>query len=248
MAEVITRINGVPEPSVDIEFTDEWTDPNVRTVDPDISFAYSALTTTAPVDPGCAGVDAWTSLCRTVVNYETHIHPLWGVDRSGIDGNGIAFDHTCTGCHSPADAMGMAMVPEGQLDLTDGPSPDEPDHFNSYRELLFPDNQQTLNDDMTAVIDFMEQAVDGNGNLVFLTDGNGDLILDIDGNPIPVMVPVVLAPPMSVAGANASPRFFDLFAPGGSHEDRLNGAELKLISEWIDIGGQYYNDPFAVPP
>ena len=107
-------------------------------------------------------------MCRTVVNYETHIHPLWGVDRSGIDGNGMAFDHTCTSCHSPADAMGMAMVPQGQLDLTDGPSADEPDHFNSYRELLFPDNQQTLNDDMTAVVDFMEQAVDGNGNLALV--------------------------------------------------------------------------------
>ena len=27
----------------------------------------------------------------------------------------------------------------------------------------------------------------------------------------------------------------------------LTPAELRLISEWVDIGGQYYNDPFAVP-
>jgi len=23
---------------------------------------------------------------------------------------------------------------------------------------------------------------------------------------------------------------------------------LKLISEWLDIGAQYFNDPFAAPP
>ena len=53
---------------------------------------------------------------------------------------------------------------------------------------------------------------------------------------------------MSTAGALASGRFFDLFAPGGSHAGRLAPAELRLIAEWLDIGAQYYNDPFAVPP
>ena len=56
-----------------------------------------------------------------------------------------------------------------------------------------------------------------------------------------------VTPSLQVAGANLSPRFFDLFAPGGTHDGRLTGVELKLISEWIDIGGQYYNDPFAAP-
>ena len=62
-----------------------------------------------------------------------------------------------------------------------------------------------------------------------------------------VMVPVAVTPSLSVAGALASPRFFSLFATGASHFGRLTEAELKLVSEWIDIGGQYYNDPFVVP-
>jgi hypothetical protein len=33
------------------------------------------LTTPAPVDPGC--VSTWAN-CRIVVNYEMHIHPIWG--------------------------------------------------------------------------------------------------------------------------------------------------------------------------
>jgi hypothetical protein len=52
---------------------------------------------------------------------------------------------------------------------------------------------------------------------------------------------------MSTAGANASGRFFDRFAPGGSHAGWLTPAELKLLSEWLDIGGQYYNNPFDAP-
>jgi len=41
--------------------------------------------------------------------------------------------------------------------------------------------------------------------------------------------------------------FFSVFAQGGSHNGWLTPAELRLISEWIDIGGQYYNDPFVAP-
>lgn len=57
-----------------------------------------------------------------------------------------------------------------------------------------------------------------------------------------------VTPPMRVAGALSSPRFFNIFAPGGTHDGRLTPAELRLISEWLDIGGQYYNNPFDVPP
>jgi hypothetical protein len=27
----------------------------------------------------------------------------------------------------------------------------------------------------------------------------------------------------------------------------MNIAELRLLSEWLDIGAQYFNDPFAAP-
>ena len=67
---------------------------------------------------------------------------------------------------------------------------------------------------------------------------------------------------MSGAGANASPTFFGKFVPAASptncdlggapgscpHPGWLSGEELKLISEWLDIGAQYFNNPFAVPP
>jgi len=67
---------------------------------------------------------------------------------------------------------------------------------------------------------------------------------DADGQPI--MVPVAVSPSMAVAGAHAS-RFFNVFEVGASHAGWLTPAELRLLSEWADIGAQYYNNPFDVP-
>ena len=98
-----------------------------------------------------------------------------------------------------------------------------------------------------AVQDRLVQAVDGQGNPLFQRDGQGNLILDANGDPIPVLVTINVSPVLSVDGANASAGFFSLFATGGSHAGRLSDSELKLLSEWIDVGGQYYNNPFDVP-
>jgi hypothetical protein len=53
--------------------------------------------------------------------------------------------------------------------------------------------------------------------------------------------------PVVAGNARESVRFFAKFGPGGSHEGRLTAVELKLVSEWVDIGAQYFNDPFAAP-
>lgn len=247
MAEVYSRINGVRDPTVNLDYLDVWTDPAIGTPETPFLYSYQALSTPAPLDPNC--VANWTALCRIVINYEQHIHPLWNVDRRVFDTDGVTLlrDDTCTSCHNVVDAMAVAMVPDAQLDLSDGVSADEADHFKSYRELLFNDNQQVL-DINGAVVDELVQATDGNGNPLFVLDANGDPVLDAAGNPIPVLVTISVSPSLNVAGANFSPRFFDLFDLNQSHDGRLSGAELKLVSEWIDIGGQYYNNPFDVPP
>jgi hypothetical protein len=238
MAEVVTRI--VPDtltPSVDIVYDDLWTDdPDVRTRDASFAYRYADLDPTAPAPATDECQNAWNARCRTIIHYPTHIQPIWDRDR-GAD--------TCTICHSSEDAAGVPQLPEGvdtlQIDLRGVPSAEEPLHFVSYRELLFGDDKQ-------------EQPVPG-GPLQdvevfvgYLTDADGNLVLDANGDPIEVFETVPLPAPMSVAGAVASPAFFAPFAPGGTHDGRLSSAELKLIREWLDIGAQYYNDPFAVPP
>ena len=87
---------------------------------------------------------------------------------------------------------------------------------------------------------------DINEKLVSLQDVLVDGPIDPDtGLPTQVRVPV--APSMSTAGARASTAFVSRFDPTGSHAGRLQDYELRLVYEWLDIGGQYYNDPFAVP-
>jgi hypothetical protein len=142
--------------------------------------------------------------------------------------------------------MNNLQVPVAQLDLSDGASPDQADHFKAYRELLFPDNEQVISN--AALIDRLVNLLDANGNVVCNVDANGNPIVDINGVcTSPVQVSVTVQASMSVAGANSSPRFFNLFATGGTHAGRLNAAELRLLSEWLDIGGQYYNNPFDAP-
>ncbi len=227
MAETRTRVScqtdcAALEPSVDVLYTDVWTDPALATPAAPITYSYENLTTTAPTSVNC--IQTWTARCRTIINYETHIHPLWKTPRGA---------NTCAqgGCHAPVNAMNAAMVPAGQLDLSDGVSPDEADHFNSYQELLFADDRQIL--------------VGG-----AIVDEQVQIGVDAMGNPI--LAPVSIAPPMTSAGARQS-RFFSCFDVGGtgcpsrSHVGYMSVDELRLVAEWLDIGAQYYNNPFDVP-
>ncbi len=64
---------------------------------------------------------------------------------------------------------------------------------------------------------------------------------------LPQFSTVPVAPALRAGNANGSVTFFSLFAPGGTHAGWLTPVELKLVSEWTDIGAQYFNDPFAAP-
>jgi hypothetical protein len=240
MAQTWARVNATRKLGPDPEYVDEWTDAMVVSKGDSFALAYADLETPAPILPECAA--DWTRFCRIVINYEQHIHPLWDLEREVIDGAGDPVDVTCTGCHTDTDVADMPRVPDDQLDLTDGPSDQEPDHFKAYRELLFNDNELELDPD-TGLLRVRE--VDS-GEFV-RDDETGELILDADGNPQPIFVPVPVGPSMSTAGARVSNEFFDLFRDGGAHDGYLSPAELRLISVWLDIGGQYYNNPFDAP-
>ncbi len=234
MAQTRTRISCATDcaamtPSIDVVYEDVWTDRDAAGRDPDDAFAYrySALQTDAPVAPACA--TAWDATCRIVINYEQHIHSLWSVDRRIFDDDEVTVleDRTCTACHNPRDAMDQLQVPAGQLDLSGGASPDQADHLTAYRELLFNDNEQEI--------------VDG-----ALVDRLVEVGIDPDTLE-PIFDAVNVAPSMVAGRALSSGRFLDRFYAAGTHEGFLTEAELKLLIEWLDVGAQYYNDPFAVP-
>ena len=226
MAEVRARITCANdgcssiEPSMNVIYRDIWTaDPVVAADNADIDYLYTDLTTAAPTTLACQ--QDWRWNCRSVINYEAVIHPLWNearlvVDSNGapvLDGNGVQLNDNCLNCHTPIDPVNNGpRVPAGQLELQDGLSLDEPDHFHAYRELLVTDNLQVIM----------------NGLVVDTT--------------------TLVAPPASIAGARASSDFFDRFSdPLDLHFNILSGAEQRLIAEWLDVGAQYYNNPFDAP-
>jgi hypothetical protein len=65
-----------------------------------------------------------------------------------------------------------------------------------------------------------------------------------DANGQQTRVLVTLGPPMVAGNAKGSTQFFNEFATGGTHAGYLSPAELRVISEWLDIGAQYFNNPF----
>lgn len=240
MAETYSRINGIRTLSADIEYMDDWTDELITPKAAAFSYAYADLESMPPVNSAEACGMVWSKECRITLNYPVHIHPLWSLNREVRDINDVVVaDHTCTSCHNDEDAMAAVQIPEAHLDLSDGPSTDEPNHFKSYRELLFNDNEQEI------VGGILMDRLEDSGEL--LVDEDGEPILDIDGNEQNRFDPVIVTPALRTAGALASTnRFFSLFE-GGSHDAYLSPAELKLLSEWLDIGAQYYNNPFLAP-
>jgi hypothetical protein len=135
---------------------------------------------------------------------------------------GAAGADTCTNCHnsSPRNAANAVKSAAAQLNLTDDTAQATP-------------------------------ALQSQRGYDQLTLGYG-FVIEVPNPANPATTILVASPtnqPASITAgsANASTRFFSIFATGGSHAGRLSGAELRLLSEWVDIGAQYYNNPFDAP-
>ena len=234
-------------------YTDEWSDPEL-TPDPDIlDRAYDPAWTDIPADKPLVveNLDP-TQPSRIVINYIDHIHPIWERVRTPTANvEGILLD-SCVGCHS---TQGGTVVAAGQLDLSALPSDIDPDHYRSYRELLSTDQEEWINLDGT-VADRQRVCTSQ----------------DPDGNTLITTMTLDLPSVMRAGSANGSPDFFNCFSggvcglmsqpplpdncteDGGTpiiatrntveHSGLLSPPELRLISEWLDIGAQYYNNPF----
>ncbi len=234
-------------------YLDQWTD-LALTPDPAITDrAYDPGWTDIPPGRGIVVDNLDPTLpSRIVINYIDHIQVIWQRVRAPVVGaDAIAVDN-CLGCHS---TLSDTVVPAGQLDLSALSSDIDPDHMRSYRELLSRDQ---------------EQWIDAAGNISdrqrLCTE------IDEDGNVLTLTETLALNPPMRGGSANGSGNFFACFEGGScglsdslplpdnctedggtvivatrntiNHSGMLTASELRLISEWLDIGAQYYNNPF----
>lgn len=225
-------------PSVDVVYADVWTDPAAagRAADTAFGYLYADLTTPQPKNAHCA---PWDPLCRSTIHYPLHIQPLWNFARQTVAADGVTVltDHTCVTCHNSVSTANAVQVPPDSLDLTGAASTVDTAVSVSYEQLLFARDQQTVS--MGALQDFLVPAA-----------GPPD---PVTGMATTIMVPVSLAPPMTAGNASASVVNFLRYFDGTYHDAALDHtgfltpAELRLITEWLDIGAQYYNDPFVAP-
>jgi Hydrazine synthase alpha subunit middle domain len=227
-------------PGVNVAFADVWplgADPKVAPTlarSGDFALRYAGtggLTTKIPTSSTCLTV--WSNICRITINYLEHVQPLWERPLGFDANNDMAVDNkdNCLACHSRTDAANATRVPAGQLDLTTDASDDNNLRVMSYQELLFGDN-----------------ALELNGNVL------QDHCIQFVTDPVTMVQTCAqfetVSPSLIARNARGS-RFFSRFTSAGTHATAgvpwLTAGELRLISEWVDIGAQYYNDPFKAP-
>ena len=246
---------------IHIIYDDEWTDTPALTADASIDFSYDPAWTAAddiPADKAIIVDNLDPTLpSRIVINYVDHIQAIWNRTRAAVawtpPGGMLGSYDSCVSCHT---TNGNTATAPGQLDLGDQLEGNT-NQYRSYRELLFSDNEQWLDE-----------------NNVFTDRSRTCTTLDTEGNPVQSTRFIRIRANMSSAGANNSNAFFNCFEGGDcgrnndanrnlpaecveeagtpapptsntvDHQGMLSDSELRLISEWLDIGAQYYNNPF----
>lgn len=247
---------------LELTYTDEWTDTGSGLIaDADIDLRYDpawaipeANAIIAPnLDPELQG--------RIVINYNDHIQPIWDRSRT-ISQNGMAVIgpegtavSRCTDCHSSG---GDTRVPAGQLDLTDTIA--DGIFTRSYLELTRADNEQWIttsngladrqrictvtdeNDLELQEIQFFTVPASVNRGSALALASNGFFnCFEIDGvSSCGNFQQDNSEPPANCTDDGGTVAAQETF----NHYQLLTPSELRLISEWLDIGSPFYTNPF----
>ncbi len=248
-------------PNFDIDFFDIWTD------GAEAAFSYEfrqlLIDEVIPLSVTCydpaSALNKWQASCRNVINYPETIQPIWEAARAEdivcdptlvindprcdvyinpptppvvpyVFPLTVNVDSTCTSCHT-------LQTPQTRLALNQDPRRNN-NHVLSYTELFQGatlQNQQARNlvtcEALTIEVPLVPpDPLDPTATMT-----------------VPDLRSITVGPQMSVNGALSSV-FFDRFntdilCQTVDHKGMLSDHEKKFLSEWLDIGGQYFNDP-----
>ncbi len=152
-----------------------------------------------------------------LINYPDHIQPLWTRDRGA---------NTCTGCHADTARLDLRATVSGTGRLT------------GYEELLVGD---PVIDPATGLPVTRVQAgvltIVRGAALVETRAGNAT------GLARSSRLTEILFGEALKASSEARSTHPNPPATAPNHAAMLNAAEKRLVTEWIDLGGQYYNRP-----
>ena len=188
-----------------------------------ISITYSGLATPAPQIKGPASCAVtWSSKdCAIVVNYEDHIQPIW--------------DASCASCHQGA-------TPAAGLDLGNTRS-GEFGRLTSYQELLMGDVLINPATGLPLI------TIEPDGDVRIAREAAA---VESGASRASRLIERLFEQPLKAGALTGTLRA--VCRAGGAacvngatyqnHASLLNASERRLVTEWIDIGAQYYNDAF----
>ena len=158
---------------------------------------------------------ATTAPVNGMINYPDHIQPIWTRNRGA---------NTCTTCHTDTAALSLAGTVAGTGRVT------------SYEELVLGDPVLDANGLPVTVIREGEAMIERGAPLVETDAGNANGLARSSR-----LTEILFGENLK---ASADARTAHPTPPGTApdHSTMLNKAEKRLVTEWMDLGGQYYND------
>ena len=201
----------------DMAYTDVWADTSKAgvTAIASISVKYTG---------NASAADDLVTAAPTngLINYPDHISPLWTRSRGTNGAN------TCTTCHADTVKLDLRGTTSGTGRVT------------SYEELLVGDPviDAATGLPVTRVREGVPEIVRG-AALVETMSGNAA------GMARSSRLAEIMFGETLKAGTEAFTAHPNPPNSAPNHALMLNAAEKRLITEWMDLGGQYYNNPFA---
>ncbi len=216
MAALRTRLDpAMLQLTQDMVFVDAWAD----TTRPGVS-ARSSISLRYAGNPDPADDLATPAPVDGVINYPEHIQPLWSRDRGAA---------TCTGCHNDPARLDLRANVAGSGRLV------------SYEELLVGDPLLDAAGRPVTRLRNGVPTVERGAPLVQTSSGAANTA----GQARKSRLTEIVFGETLLAGAAARSAHPSPPATAPDHARLLNAAEKRLLVEWMDLGGQYYNDPFG---
>jgi len=162
---------------------------------------------------------ATTGTQAGIINYPDHIQPLWSAARPA---------GACISCHNANDTL-------LNLDATIGGT----GRLASYENLMVGPPLIVNGQPVLQVRDGVQVVATGPA-LVYSMASEGQAV----GLARQSRLLEILAGKVYMSGSDAQAAYPTPVAPAPNHAGMLNASEMRLLTEWIDLGGKYYNDPF----